>query len=207
VTAEEARARFARRFPELADLPGELGADPLSLPASLEAGVPGGGQDAARLAERLRGLPAVEDVRHDAAWSEALARLGRSVRAARAGIVALALAITGFGIANVVRIDALSRREELAIMRLVGAPALHLRLPFVLVGAVQGALGGAVATGVLAILARALSAPLALVLPAAAAGLPPGTAALLVGGAAVAGGAGAAVSVEGVLRRHARLER
>lgn len=207
VDSEEARARFLATFPELAPLAGELGPDELVLPASFEASIAGGPDAAARLVEQARRMGGVEEVRHDRAFSRRVAGARRALALGRSLVATAALALAGFTVAAATRIDALSRREELAVMRLVGAPTLHQRLPFVLSGAVQGGLGGLVAYVLSLVVTSAISAPLATVLPPAAHGVPGRTAAWLVGGAAVAGALGAAVSVEGVLRRHARLER
>ena len=50
-----------------------------------------------------------------------------------------------------------ARRDEIGIMALVGAPVAFIRGPFVVEGAVQGALGALAALGGLALLGRAVS--------------------------------------------------
>jgi cell division transport system permease protein len=48
-------------------------------------------------------------------------------------------------VANVVRLAAMARREEIEIMQLVGAPFAYIRGPFIAEGLVQGGMGAVVA--------------------------------------------------------------
>lgn len=57
----------------------------------------------------------------------------------------LLLAVAGVLILNAIRLTVESRRVEIRIMRLVGASRAAVALPFVLEGALQGVLGGALA--------------------------------------------------------------
>ena len=54
-------------------------------------------------------------------------------------------------VSNTIRVAAFSRRRETGIMRLVGASNLYIQLPFLLEGALAGLLGGALASGFLAL--------------------------------------------------------
>jgi cell division transport system permease protein len=62
-------------------------------------------------------------------------------------LLALASALT---VANVVRLAAHARRDEIEIMQLVGAPLTYVRGPLVLEGVLQGGAGALVAIGALA---------------------------------------------------------
>ena len=53
-------------------------------------------------------------------------------------------------VANVIQVAAFSRRREVAVMRMVGAPNWFIQTPFVLEAAVAGVLGALLAFGVLA---------------------------------------------------------
>lgn len=55
----------------------------------------------------------------------------------------------GILIYNAIRLTLDARKREIRIMQLVGATYLTVRVPFLIEGAVQGALGGALATGLL----------------------------------------------------------
>ena len=206
VSPEAARESFLRDFPELAQVVGGLSAEDLAFPASVEAWGPGSPEALSALARRIEKMPAVDEVRYDATAAERLGALASRLRAAAWGAALLALVATAFGIGNVIRMGALSRREQLAVMRLVGAPRLHVRVPFVLEGLVQGALGGLVAGIIVAAVGRLLAVPLQALGPAVL-DLPPTGWLLLIVAPALAGALSAAVSVEAVLRRHAQLER
>ena len=52
-------------------------------------------------------------------------------------------------IANTIRVAAFARREQTAVMKLVGASNWYIRLPFVLEGVIAGAIGAALAWGIL----------------------------------------------------------
>lgn len=156
VTKEEAMARFGAEFPELGDVTGSLDANPF--PASFElrlseSGMAGG---ADTLAASLVALPGVADVRFDRQW---LSRLLAVITALRtAGWLAAVALVLGAAttVVAVVRLSFEARREEIGIMALVGAPVAFIRGPFVMEGAIQGALGALVALGALALLGRTL---------------------------------------------------
>ena len=78
----------------------------------------------------------------------------------RAGIALIALLSLSAAIviANTIRLTVFARRREIAIMQLVGATNMYIRLPFIAEGMLAGVLGAAVAIGVLA-LAKAQVVP------------------------------------------------
>ncbi len=65
-------------------------------------------------------------------------------------------AIAAVLIFNAIRLTVLSRRIEIRIMKLVGASYATVYTPFLLEGAIQGALGGVVAAGLLALTHRTI---------------------------------------------------
>lgn len=156
VTKEQAMARFGAEFPELDDVTASLDANPF--PASFEirlsdAGMAQGGD---ALARSLMNLPGVADVRFDRQW---LSRLMTVLTALRtAGWVAAVALILGAAttVLAVVRLSFEARRDEIGIMALVGAPVAFIRGPFIMEGAIQGALGALGALGGLALLGRTL---------------------------------------------------
>lgn len=207
VSRDQARAILLRRFPELEATIQQLGPEALALPQGIEAAGDGAPATLEQAAKRVSTLPGVEEVRYDAAAVDRLARVQSALAATSSLIALIALTVAAAVIGNVIRIGALSRREQLAVMRLVGAPRFHARAPFVLEGLVQGALSGA-AAGLALVLARwLLREPLARVLPASAEGVGQWAITLLVVGPGLAGAVAAWWAVESVLRRHARLER
>jgi cell division transport system permease protein len=159
VSKSDALSRFKQTFGDLASTIDGLGDNPL--PASIEVRLrPDAGASASvdALSARLRGMPGVADVRYDRQWlNRLLAAVGviRGVGVALAAILTFAAALT---VANVVRLGLYTRRDELEIMQLVGAPQAYIRGPFVMEGVLQGGLGAMVALILLGILFFALRA-------------------------------------------------
>ncbi|MGP9844425.1 permease-like cell division protein FtsX [Brachybacterium sp. 107] len=65
------------------------------------------------------------------------------------GLAALMLIAALLLVATTIRMSVAGRRREIAIMRLVGASNLFIRLPFLLEGAVAAIIGGVIASGML----------------------------------------------------------
>ncbi len=150
VSREEALVRFKQAFGELSGVVDELEENPF--PASIEIEVPASSIDATgfnRRVDRIRAHKAVDDVQFDWEW---IARLRRLVDAmSLVGWIAggiLAVAAT-FTIANVIRLTMILYREEIDIMRLVGATERIIRGPFLMEGILQGLLGGGIAVAIL----------------------------------------------------------
>jgi cell division transport system permease protein len=152
VSKADALARFRREFAELASL--TTGFEDNPFPASVEVRVrpeaeSAGGAD--ELVRRVAAPPGVADVRYDREW---LARVGtalRTVRIAGLGLAALMGLAAAVTVATVVRLGLQSRREEIEIMALVGAPLTFIRGPFIAEGVIQGGLGAVAAAIVLAV--------------------------------------------------------
>jgi cell division transport system permease protein len=101
------------------------------------------------LAVKTASLPGVSDVRYDRQWIQ---RLMNAVGVVRAGGFALAFVLVlaaALTVASVVRLALISRREEIHIMQLVGAPLGYIGGPFIVEGLLQGGIGAALALGVL----------------------------------------------------------
>ena len=150
ITREQALARFRTWFTNLSDVVGQLDANPF--PASFEIDVdPRLAQQRAfhQQMEALRGLAGVDQVQYDWEWITRLRKVVYVINLAgliAGGVLAIAAAFT---IANVIRLTMMLYREEIEIMRLVGATERIIRGPFVIEGILQGTLGGLLALGLL----------------------------------------------------------
>jgi cell division transport system permease protein len=117
--------------------------------------------DEAMLAASLRNLPEVDLVQHDAQWRQRLdgwLRFGNRVAWVLAALLGLgALLVVG----NTVRLDIQSRREEIAVLQLLGASDGFIRRPFLYLGVWYGLAAGALAIGLLTLAALALQPPIA----------------------------------------------
>jgi cell division transport system permease protein len=147
VSKEDAASRFRQDFPDLAAATARLERNPF--PASLEvrlnqrARAVGSAVD--NLATSLGGMAGVADVRYDRRWLGRLNTAIGFVRAIGILIVAMLAVAAALTVANVVRLAAYARRDEIEIMQLVGAPFAFVRGPFVVEGILQGGLGALVA--------------------------------------------------------------
>jgi cell division transport system permease protein len=177
------------------------------LPASVEVHVRGLSLSRARaLAARLREVPGAAEVDDGAAWLSRLENLLRQGRVVGLALLALVAVATAILVSNTLRLAVYARREEIEIMKLVGATDGYVSAPILLEGALQGLAGAALAVGVLAASTWALVPRLREALPIAAritrADLLPGSllVALLLGGTAL-GLVASALSLRRFLRR------
>jgi cell division transport system permease protein len=161
VTEDQALEQARRELTEFQGVFSELTQNPL--PASLEVRLKPGFRDAAHVtavADRLRGFRFAEDIRYGGDWVQKLDRL-RSIAAAVGLVVGIAFgAAAVIIIGTTIRMTVLARNREIQIMRLVGATDGFIRRPFVLDGAVKGALGGLLAIGLDYAAYRAVSSSL-----------------------------------------------
>jgi len=142
VSKADALVRFRSEFAELAALAEDLDDNPF--PASIEVRIATGADrdgSADALVRDIASLPGVIDVRYDREW---IARIGSALGTFRlagltfAALMAIVAAVT---VAAVVRLGLDARRDEIAIMELVGAPLSFIRGPFVAEGLLQGGIG------------------------------------------------------------------
>jgi len=143
VSEDEALERARRELVEFQGAYEDLETNPL--PASLEISLKPGFRDtrnAQAVAARLQGFRFAEDIQYGHEWIQRLDRLrniaGIVMFVIGAGFVAAAVIIIG----TTIRMTVLARAREIQIMRLVGATDGFIRRPFLLDGALKGALGG-----------------------------------------------------------------
>jgi cell division transport system permease protein len=97
------------------------------------------------LRDEIRQWPRVVHVQLDAAWArrlDAALRLGRLVVVILGASLALALIAVTF---NTIRLQVLTQRDEIEVIKLIGATDAFIRRPFLYYGALQGCAGGIVA--------------------------------------------------------------
>lgn len=102
-----------------------------------------------RLRDEVSGWPMVAHVQLDAAWAR---RLEAGLKVARlavwllATLFAFALVAVTF---NTIRLQILTRREEIEVSKLIGATDSFIRRPFLYFGALQGLAGGIAAWAII----------------------------------------------------------
>jgi len=146
VSKQEAMERARQDLPEFADLFSGLDVNPL--PQSLEVELRPGARNR-EVVERLSALagayPFVEDVRYGREWVDKLFTLRRVGAATTAVLGGAFFLVAALIIGTALRIAVFARRDEIHIMRLVGATNGFIRLPFLLEGAFSGLFGGLLA--------------------------------------------------------------
>ena len=150
VSKEEALSEFRTQLGDDADLLEVLGENPL--PASLRVRLLEAGRTSDKLellSAWLREMPGIEEVRYGDQWVERLERYVQVFLLLDLLIGAIVLASALFVISNTVRLTVLARERSIEIMRLVGATDWFIRTPFLVEGAVQGALAAGIAMAIL----------------------------------------------------------
>lgn len=159
VRPSAARDHFLATFPDLR--PALLRLPELEFPTVLEVVLGRKSVDSStRLAARARKLAGVEQVQEEAVF-ETRFRDAVSVVRRFAYILGGVLCLAGvFSVASAVRLALDQHRDEVEIMRLMGATEAKIRAPFWLHGALEGASGGVLAlvllTGTYAVATRFL---------------------------------------------------
>jgi cell division transport system permease protein len=131
------------------------------LPASLEVTLAGGVRDVAAvspLVDKLKHTQGVEEVEFLSDWVDRLGALLRSLRLAAMALAVLVAAACIYVVAGTIKLGVYARKDELEVLKLVGATDRFVKAPLVLEGALQGGLGAGAAVGLLYALYR-LGAP------------------------------------------------
>ncbi|MBM4436779.1 MAG: ABC transporter permease [Actinobacteria bacterium] len=150
VTKEEALAQFRSQFVEQADLLDLLQSNPLPPSVELRMNDPAA---LPALAGELRGRGDLfDDVVVPLDVVERLTSISNVSRAVGTAMVIALTGVTLFVIVNTIRIAVYARRQEIEIMKLVGATDWFVRGPFVLEGAAIGAIGALLAAITLVII-------------------------------------------------------
>ena len=143
---EEALQEFQRKLQGQAGILQGLGENPL--PASFDIKLSPTYQTpeaVERLAETLKLIKGVEEVQDGLDWLDRFTSFARFARIMGLGIgVLLGIAVVTIT-SNTIRLSFYTRREEIELMRLIGAKEAFVRAPFFIEGAVVGLLGGVIA--------------------------------------------------------------
>lgn len=155
VSPAEALDKFQKSFPELRDIMANLKDNPFppSLEVKLKSTAMGAGEAAAFITE-VRRIKGIEDVQFNKEWVDRMRSLGRLAKALGLFLGGILILASVFIISNVIKLNVMARKNEIEILRLVGAGNLFIRIPFLLEGLVLGALGSLVSLGILFMVIR-----------------------------------------------------
>ncbi|MBU1473745.1 MAG: permease-like cell division protein FtsX, partial [Acidobacteria bacterium] len=146
VNREEALAAFKTKFPDLESVLQNLNRNPF--PSSLEATFSRDSLNTAAgrdLVERMRTREGISDIQYNREWIERMRTFDRLIRAVGFFLGGILIFASFFIISNVIKLNVLARKNEIAILRLVGATNWFIRIPFVMEGVFLGLLGGVLA--------------------------------------------------------------
>lgn len=136
VSPEAALGDLVTELPYLADPASRVG-NPLPYSVYLRVADPA---DTARVAGALRGLPGVAEVEDAQEAVATFLAINEALRLVGSVLIVILLSSALFAIVNSIRAAITARRDEIEVMRLVGATRGFIRAPFLLEGFLLGLL-------------------------------------------------------------------
>lgn len=103
----------------------------------------------ASLVRYLETLPGVSHINSSQQTADALTGANRLISYISVGIIGILLAVSVFLISNTVMIGISVRKEEIGIMKYIGATDFFVRAPFVVEGLIIGIIGAAIPLGII----------------------------------------------------------
>lgn len=105
-------------------------------------------------------LPKVDQVSAEFEWAEKISRWTSFAHRALAGLALVLAAAVLFIVGHLIRLQVLTRKEEIEVSQLIGATAADVRRPFLYHGLLQGMAAGLAAVGLAALVIAWLNAEL-----------------------------------------------
>jgi cell division transport system permease protein len=152
VSKQEAYEDFKRLYPNNPEFYEHIG--PENLPASLRIKLTDA-KFTQFVAAAITGAPGVDEVRFGGEIIKRLLQVNSLLRTITLSMSVILMIASAALIANTIRLAIYARREEIGIMKLVGATNWFIRIPFMLEG-VFAALVGALVSGAIVLGANAL---------------------------------------------------
>jgi cell division transport system permease protein len=146
ISKDDALKSLRKQLGDKAGLLDGLGENPL--PASLEIVLSrdvSGDSLAYELKTRLEGIDGVDEVQYSQEWIERFQAIMGAVKIIGLVFGGLLFLAALFIITNTVKLTIYARKDEIEILKLVGATNRFVKIPFLIEGSIQGFLGGSVA--------------------------------------------------------------
>ena len=142
ISKEDALRFFLDSFPEQKQALEGLKENPL--PASIDIQLRDGYREPDQIknfAAQIKAIPGVDGVEYGESWIEWYTSFLNLLRSAGLSVGVVILLATVFIISNTIKLTVYARKEEIQIMRLVGATDFFIKAPFFIEGIFQGFLG------------------------------------------------------------------
>ena len=97
--------------------------------------------------KKLTSVEGIAKVNAHLQYAEGFIKVRNIVNLISAVLVSILAVISVFIMSNTIKLATFTRREEIAIMKMVGATNMFIRLPFIIEGLLLGILGGGLAFG------------------------------------------------------------
>lgn len=143
ISKEEAVKRLREQMKRQSSLLDGLKENPL--PDAFEIRLTGQSSNSEKienLAAQLESLPEIDEVEYGQRWIGRFVKVFELFRLTGYAMSGIFFIAAVFIVANTIRLVIYSRREEIEIMRLIGATDRFIKAPFYIEGIIQGALGG-----------------------------------------------------------------
>lgn len=111
----------------------------------------------AETVKMIEGISGVRKVNSSDGTAKSLHAISRLVSYASVGVILILLFVSLFLISNTITIGISVRKEEIAIMKLIGAKDFFVRAPFLVEGIIIGFVGAVVPVGVIYLLYNAMT--------------------------------------------------
>jgi len=145
VSKEQAYAEFKQLYRNKPEFYEPIG--PEALPASLRIKLTDAKYTQV-VADRIEGAPGVDDVRFGGEIIRRLLQVNSLLRTVTLGMSLVLMVASAALIANTIRLAIYARRDEIGIMKLVGATNWFIRIPFMLEGVFAALVGAIVASAI-----------------------------------------------------------
>jgi cell division transport system permease protein len=147
---DQAQTNFTREFPELGYILAEFKDSPF--PASIDVKFRSDANHVVQIESFIHDMEKnaiIESIQLNLDWAKKIALIKKFASFAGFFLSAILLIVSIFIIFNVVKINIFYRKDEINILRLVGATDWYIKTPFLLEGLILGFLGGLLAGGLL----------------------------------------------------------
>lgn len=146
ISKDDAMESLRRQLGDKAGLLDGLRENPL--PASLEIVLSrdeSGDSTPYQLKRRLEGIDIVDEVQYSQEWIKRFEAFMEAIKIVGTVVGGLLFLAALFIIINTIKLTIYSRKDEIEILKLVGATNRFVKIPFLIEGSIQGFLGGSVA--------------------------------------------------------------